>query len=362
MTFFTSLAIVGYYFAHKLIYDFALQDHQRMIGFLSANIEANLQQHLQELNELAQHKDIANLNRTKAVSEIENYLGFANLYTSIHLYAKNGDLLLAVKRDSMPEYKPKKNIHEQADKSLAHLLDQVLKENKSLISDISRARSGLLYQVYAVPVKNKAGEVTSVIMGGFSPVVTNFDFLTEGLEFDDKNFVSLYAKQVQVLAVSGGDQITQEVENISAEAALVNAGSKEITEIKHKDFIVLAKYLPTLRYWLVYGLNRSVLRAKEEVVLHYLFLLFCVCSLFCFAFSNFLGRRISKPFELLVNGFKQLHLGAFEYRINYNKKDEMGYLCHLFNRQMDKIQKDKTLGEFWTNEEELEKIKNGENI
>jgi len=362
MTFFTSLAIVGYYFAHKLIYDFALQDHQRMIGFLSANIEANLQQHLRELDELAKRKEIVSLNKAEATEELEAYLSFVNLYTSIHLYSKNGDLLLAVKRDSMPEYKPKSNIHDQADKSLALLLDQVLKEGKALISDISRARSGLLYQIYAAPVRNAAGEVVSILMGGFSPVVTNFDFLTEGLEFDNKNFVSLYAKQVQVLAVSGGDQITQEIEAVSAEAAAVNAGSNEITKINHKDFIILAKYLPTLRYWLVYGLNRSVLKAKEEVVLHYLFLLFCVCSLFCFAFSSFLGRRISKPFELLVKGFKQLHLGAFEYRINYNKKDEMGYLCHLFNRQMDKIQKDKILGEFWTNEEELEKIKNGENI
>ena len=128
------------------------------------------------------------------------------------------------------------------------------------------------------------------------------------------------------------------------------------------EFILFASLIPNAGIWFVSGINRQLLMGKEKIVLKYLALILVFGFTLSFVFSNFLGRFFSKPFDQITYALKQLQLGNLSYRIPYNKNNEFGYLCHLINVLAEKILKDRIIGNFWSNKEELKKIKRGDKL
>ena len=358
------MAVINFIASRQVIRDFSIRDHKKLTRFLANNIESNFTQHLQQLDQLSKRITLEELSPAQAKLRLQAFLDFENIFWSIHYYQPKGDLLFAVKRAENADYKPESNIYNVPDQPIKDLFRRVLREKRKRLSPIIKTKEGFIYQAYFVPVLNQQGDVTGMMGGAISPTLSRYDYLTKGLNLSKENFFALVGQEAGVISSEGIFEDEALMERLNGDFfSHPEAGIQmKIWQKEGQDFLVFYQFIPSLKYWLIFGLADQLIESKVRGILRWTFLAFIALFVFCLIVANFLGTRLSAPISRVTQSLKSILLGDFSQQVSYSKEDEIGYLCHLTNLLAAKIQKEKALGEFWSDEEELLRIKQGEKI
>jgi HAMP domain-containing protein len=355
-----------YFFSSQMIEDFVLEDHRRLLHHVATNINSNLSQHLSALDRFALKLTDKPLSASAMRPLLEDFIAYGNVFTTLHLYKPDGELILNSKRESVQPYKAEQNIIKEGRPEVAEQFQKVVQTGVPILSDLVRTRKNFYYQIYYVPIYDKTKKLKAVLTGGLFPSFTKIDYLLAGMTMSEKNFIALFGRDIGIVAASGQPADSKILQALAADVIGLHgsATNEELKEFAYSDakenYVVLTEFIPALKYWLTLGVNRQLMFEKQKRILNYVFAILCLSVFFCIFLSIFLGRRLSDPFERLAEAFKQIHLGNFDHSIQYDKNDEIGYLYSLVNKMSEKIKKDQYLGEFWTSDGELDKIKRGD--
>src|SRR3989338_6050431 len=101
---FVVLSVSSYWFLKEVVFDIIFTDHSRILDSLVKNIDGNYAGQFNQISRLATFDGISPYKKTQAQKEVRNFLELGNIFSTLHLYDKDGHLLLAEKRSDFPKY------------------------------------------------------------------------------------------------------------------------------------------------------------------------------------------------------------------------------------------------------------------
>lgn len=357
------LTLSLYFLSERLVENFVLQDHIRIVDHLSTNIQAQIKEKLRALDVVAKDYEEGNqgLNGTK--ENLKNLFHFQRSFTAAHVYNVDGKFLFNVRRSDIPEYKAEQNIFEisYVDQEYFEAFKKSHQEKKPYMSKLYKTRRGFAYQTYFLPlVKN--GKVDYVLSVAVSTQGGDLANVVHDLSMSNNNFISFYSKEAGFfnsfqLPESLKDDLLKQ-ENLTEDAAP--------TTFEHVvdgvPYYLLARFLPDVNTWMVFGINPKTVNQKLNTIYKYLIIFIVFVALIGFLFAYQLGKRLAAPLDSIIAVLKQYHIGNFKAKVAYKSNDDFMFLAQLINKLGNKLEKDQVLGLYWSNEEELRKIKAGEKI
>ena len=344
-------AVATFFLAQKWLQDILVQDHVRILHFAAKNIDHNLQDSLDRLTRLSR------LSNTK--DRLETFLESESLFRSIHVYDPLGKLLLHARRSDQNAYQPEKNIHDLPNTQMIRTFEAAVRKGQPQLSPLVLTSRGALYQVYFVPILDSKGRVVQILSGAVFPQISKLENFLTGMQMADENWLLLDTGPRGGLIPRRQVDLIQHLEGIRQGGTSLD----QVHSLKWagEEYLVLQEKIGDTGYRLVWGVSQKQAQKKLQTVLKYVLVFFSLCALLSFWVSSLLSRRASRPVDLSVEALEQYHLGNFSKRIREESR-EFRNLYHLINKLGEKLEKDQALGEFWTNEDELEKIKKGEPI
>jgi len=348
-----------YFIVWKALLNFALQDNSNALLFIASNIRGNYADKLRALDSLADMRGFAPFDNREADRLVKRFLEFDNIYSTVHVYRRDGVLLSARKRPSMPAYNVEKNFYLKSDKTYHLLARRVIETSEPAASETYLTSSGDLYQTYVIPFpKGKRPE--GIISGGVFPRNHRVDNLIEGLRLSKDNFIVI-CDETRVFAESAlpaGDVIRKEmwraVSEYSAYFAKFPENKPRIQFLKGGlPYILFITYIKDLKFYVVLGLNTSTLTEKRYEILKYLAITLIISVILSFFMAIAIANRLSKPFTLVVDAVNNINHGILEGRIDYQNNDEIGMLCRQIEQLAEKIKKDRYLGYLWGGEDDI---------
>ena len=365
--FFGVVSGVAYFVTKKTIRQFAISDNSIALSSVINNIRSNYTTQLAALDRIAWMSGFFPYEPARADIVLREFLEFQNVFTTVHFYRKDGKLLIAKKRDRMPEYNLEQNFYNKNNPEYIALAERVIREKRPITSQTFFTSRGDLYQTYLVPVFSDAQKtnVLGILSGGVFPRVQRIDSLVEGLRLNDKNFILVSDSRGRPIASSGLEEndvgrylrepVDRAVENFYGRLAgppdrpLVEEGAS----VRSLPFFLITLPLPELKLFVTLGVDTSLLRRKEKDLLDQL-MAALVFGLILSSFASFyVGERLAKPFRAIVTAIKEISVGNFSARVAYQGDDEIGSLAELIQRLAEKIKKSDYLGNLWSTDREI---------
>ena len=320
---FVGLVIVtgaAYVVGKNSLEQFSRADYENLIRSVSHHVEASLQEQLQSLDQIAKMPALQPFDPPTARATVVAFLGFDNIFSTIHVYQPDGSLLFAEKRPSVPAYKISNNFHQGLNKDYERLAETVLQTQRPMASRTNFTSSGQLYQTYVVPIIND-GKTVGLLSGGVFPNVRGLEKWIEGLKLGDDNFLEITDSQGRTIARTGRTP---------------------------ESFETYSATIPSLNLVVTLGAGTARLEARLDEWFEILVILFSVGVLVNLAITTWIGRRLSRPFSEIVTKLDAIERGDFRARLAaVTRTDEIGMLSEKIQRISDRIEKHRILGEFW---------------
>ncbi len=366
--FFAVVSVTAYFLTSETIKQFAVTDASTSLLFIVDNIEGNYKSELNALDEIATGQGFLPFDQGAAQAIVKEFLELPNIFTTVHLYRTDGQLLFAERRlsyDSSP-YKPKTNFNAKEARFI-ELAKKVIEEKKSVNSEAFFTWAGVPYQTYITPVFDDAKKthVSGILSGGVFPRRKKIEYLLQGLKLSNDNFI--------LLTDSQGNYITSDGVSEKDAASTLKEHAKEAADhffkqagadpdkvfVKHglvlgsSSFYVMSLPISNLNLVVTLGFNTRPIDQKTRELSNKLFFALVVGFLLSLFASVLVGERLSRPFREMARTVNEINTGNFAARNEYGGKDEIGYLSALINTLADKIEKSQYLGNLWSNETEL---------
>lgn len=361
-----------YLIATKLVADFAVSDNRNSLTLLAGNIRAHYLKELSSLDRLAERPPFSPYKKAAAAELMETFLRIDNPFTTLHAYSADGRLLEVQRRSGIKEYRAEENFRDRKNKDdFTQLAEQVLNTGKPIAGASRYTSSGHLFQLYLAPFFEEGGtKVAGFLSGGVFPRLHRIDYLLEGLQLAEGNFIVIADDKGNILARSGLKDsveavLTREIQIASAAPRAfdprpdIKKGAHAPLELRldaghDSDYLVLGQAIPELRSWVALGVDLAQVRGKREVMVRYVSFAMALGLLLSFFFAARIGGTLSSPLEKLRTALQQLANGNFSYRIGATQTDELHALCRLVDGLAQKMEKDRTLGDLWTEPEAKE--------
>lgn len=360
--FFVIVALAASYLTAQMTHEFAIRDSENSLKFLVSNIHSSYFSHLKALDELANNPTFKKADFVNARKTVQTFLEFSTIFSTAHLYRPNGDLVFAEFKPDVYPYQPEPSFYQKSDR-FVRLAKEVIKTGKAQATPTFYTKSNFLYQLYLVPIKDGLGKVIGLLSGGVFPRIYNLNHLLDGLALARHNFIYISDDHGSTLAASG--MLPQRIPEIGIyevpECGQSNASSPINSDAftallanwNGEPYIQLQQEIPDLKLKVTMGINRDLVEAKVSELLKSLFLAFIVCFLFALVFSLYIGQRVSRPLQEVLDSVREIDRGNFDVGLSAEAADEFGELARYIDRIRRKIQKDRLLGEFWGEELKL---------
>lgn len=356
LIFFLVLSVGAFFLSKRMISQMVSKDSERISLFVAQNVRSQIKSELHALDRIVARQHKSELNLHKLQKDILQLLDHTQFFTAIHIYKINGDLISHHRRNDVPKYNPDQNIQNTREQNVYGIMKEAVEKKVPLLTEIKITRSKFAYQVYFIPIVDQSNEVKTVVSAAFSPKFDSLNRIIEGLNLSSSNFVFLSEPNLGVFAYHG-PHLSESIQQ-----NLMSSALQKSFRLGDSEYKIYTAKIPELNYSVSFGVDMAEVSEKQKTVVKYLFALLLISLLISVRISSVIGKRLSIPFERLIESLKQIHLGNFNHRINYPKKDEIGYLCHLLDQCAEKLERDRCLGMYWTNDQELQKIKEGRDI
>jgi hypothetical protein len=416
LIFFAVVSGFAYVLTAEAIQQFVVSDASTSLSFIVNNITANYKSELTALDQIASIHGFLPFEAENAHTIVKEFLELPNIFTTIHMYKVDGELLFAERRSSEGPYKPKPNFNLKEPEFIA-LVHKVIDEKRSLASPAFFTWKGELYQTYITPVfeDHQKQHVLGILSGGVFPHLKRIDYLLQGLKLAQNNFILITDSQGHFITSDGiteqdsrafikvhTDRATKQFytslqdqtgKSPSSEASFSPIASGTSSERKgtaqspnsektpapptspeqvnspalkeqlivdkrmtigHSHFIVLSRPIADLKLIVTLGVNTQPIDQKTRELSYRLFEALIVGLLLSLFASVVVGEKLAKPFRDMAKTINDLNTGHFAARTEYSSDDEIGYLSKRINTLAEKIQKSEYLGNLWSNESELE--------
>ncbi|MCZ8516854.1 histidine kinase [Paenibacillus filicis] len=149
-------------------------------------------------------------------------------------------------------------------------------------------------------------------------------------------FYKRYASPI--LDKTGGPGVTDRIVAILNESPLDDAGHR-IVEIGREQYLVNYARTKSLGWHVVDYLPLKEVLApitKSRDLFYLSIILMLFVSLLA---TVILYRQVQLPIQLLLQGVRKLHTGAFSHRLSYRPRNEFDYLFTRFNEMAEEIQR-----------------------
>lgn len=297
------------------------RDHRNTLERISKNFESHLKGQLQSLDTLAKLISGPKVSIEEGRLLTRRFLPFSTLIGTIHVYKKNGDLVIAEKKGEIPKYNKEKNLKERK-YSFVSIAEQVIHQRATVFSPVYLTRDKWPFFLYLVPIF-EGSEVWGFVSGAIAPKSKDFSYMIEGLSMAQDNKL--------VLSDERGD-------------SLIETG----TLSDHYEVLEKKLNIAGLRFSLF--VSNKALRDREKTLLKYLTAAYVIGVLFSLLIAAILSPRLSRPLQKVSGTLKKLNSGDFTARCNLKGKDEITHLGRLTDNLGEKIEKDKYLATLWSSE------------
>lgn len=389
--FFLVVSSSAYFLTAEAIKQFAVSDASTSLSFVVNNIETNYKSELKAIDQIASLHGFVPFEENTARSIIKDFLELPNIFTTVHLYKSDGELVIAERRSSLGNgkpYKPRPNFNLKEPEFIA-LARTVINEKHPVSSDTFFTWQGILYQTYITPVFTDRSKehVFGILSGGVFPRLHKIEKLLQGLKLGKDNFILITDSAGHFIT---GDGITEDEAESSIKkhteratkfffgdhvapppgnnviqgtpAPPVNNATQVFVDQRISkgalSFIVVSLPIPELRLIVTLGSSTSPIDQKTRELSSRLTFALVIGLLFSLFASIFVGERLAKPFREVAHTVNEINIGNFSARTRYSGNDEIGYLSQRINVLAEKIQKSEYLGSLWSNEAELEEERN----
>ena len=365
IVFFSIVAGTAYCLTNNALMQFAVADTTRSLTFVISNIRTNYTNDLRALDDIARMEGFVPFARQEAQRIIKEFLQFQNVFSTIHMYRKEGDLIFAEQRAGVPEYVIEASFRQKNKRYIA-LVESVLAQKLPLASETFYTPSGKLYQTYVTPVfaDKEKRTVFGVLSGAVFPRWQSLDKLLKGLKLGKDNFILVTDHAGRLIASDGispqavyqsikphTDQATARFFSAGRETRPAPSNQLAVvgkrTMVGSSSYIVTSLPIPELKLVVTLGVSRKLIERKESELSHRL-LVAAVLGLFLSLFASIIvGERLAKPFRSMVSTMTKINAGDLSARIPYDKEDEIGSLSGLVNTVAGKIAKSEQLRSLW---------------
>ncbi len=363
--FFAVVAGFTYFVTSEAIRQFALSDASTSLTFIVNNIEGNYKSELLAIDQIADMNGFIPFDKETARDIIKEFLALPNIFTTVHMYKADGELVFAERRlsfNSSP-YHPKPNFN-QKENSFVELAHKVIKEKHPYTSEAFFTWSGALYQTYITPVfaDREKKSVMGVLSGGVFPRLKKIEYLLQGLKLGTDNFILITDSRGNFIT---GDGINEK-EAVSTLKQHTDGAAirffKDVEENTRKPFMtprlkvgdssfaVLSLPIPELKMLVTLGFNTHPIDVKTHELSNRLFFALIIGFLLSLFASVIVGERLSRPFREIAQTVDEINLGNFSARNIYSGEDEIGQLSQRINMLAEKIEKSEYLGNLWYTE------------
>jgi HAMP domain-containing protein len=367
--FFGVVSALAYYLTNEAMRQFVVTDSTTSLTFIINNVKNNYGSDLKTLDEITVMKGFLPFDQEAAHEVLKDFLGFPNIYNTVHMYRADGELLFAERRATMGPYSPKHNFRLK-NKQFIALADKVIAEKKSIASEVFFSPNGTLYQTYVSPVfsDQKKEHVFGILSGAVFPRLQSIEHFLHGLQLGQDNFILITDSNGHYLTSDGITEkdatgAIQKHTNHATERFFgkdSKADHHEAFTDSHEDlgpnsFIVLSLPIDELKLVVTLGVNTHRIDAKNKELTYRLLVALVIGLLLSLGASIVVGDRLSKPFRQIAESVNQINNGNFASRVSYDGDDEIGYLSKTINALAEKIQKSEYLGNLWHTEEAEDK-------
>lgn len=388
--FFGVVSAVAYYLTNEAMRQFVVTDSTTSLAFIINNVKNNYGTDLKALDELTVMKGFLPFEEKTAHETLKDFLGFPNIYNTVHMYRADGELLFSERRATMGPYSPKHNFRLK-NKHFIQLADKVIAEKKSIASEVFFSPNGTLYQTYVSPVfsDTKKEHVFGILSGAVFPRLQSIEHLLHGLQLGQDNFILITDSSGHYLTSDGisekdatgaiqkhTDHATERFFGPGSSTHKESNQTKDTSEEKgqrkneatanqafidtHEDlgpnsFIVLSLPIDELKLVVTLGVNTHRIDAKNKELTYRLLVALVIGLLLSLGASIVVGDRLAKPFRQIAESVNEINSGNFSARVTYAGDDEIGYLSKTINALAEKIQKSEYLGNLWHTEEERDR-------
>lgn len=413
MIFFLVVSSSAYFLTAEAIKQFAVSDASTSLSFVVNNIETNYKSELKAIDQIAILHGFVPFDEGTARSIVKDFLELPNIFTTVHLYKADGELVIAERRNSLGNgkpYTPRPNFNLKEPEFIA-LAREVIDKKHPVSSDTFFTWQGILYQTYITPVftDRTRQHVFGILSGGVFPRLHKIEKLLQGLKLGEDNFILITDSAGRFIT---GDGITEDeaessiknyteratkfffgnddVETAKASAeeptttgttAATATAAPDATIVNSQDmpaspvnnathvfvdqrvskgklsFIVVSLPIPELRLIVTLGSSTSEIDQKTRELSNRLTFALVIGLLFSLFASIFVGERLAKPFREVAHTVNEINIGNFSARTRYSGNDEIGHLSQRINALAEKIQKSEYLGSLWSNEAELDEAR-----
>lgn len=373
LVFFAVVSGVSYYLTNETIKEFAVADDKTALNFVISNIRSNYNHELQYLDTLANIDGFLPFRKVAAEDMVNRFLLYDNLFGSIHMYARDGNLIFAHKRSSLPAYKIETNFYEKPEAEFIAQAEQVIKEKRPAASDTFFTSSGDIYQTYITPVfsDKEHKNIFGLLSGGVFPRRQKIDHLLAGLKLAEDNFILITDSHGRLMGSDGvaepdvggalkpyvDEAIKAFYQNNESKIQPAKTASSPLVHYKIRvgrtRFILMSMPIPELKLIVTVGQGLGLIEQKQDELTHRLLVALILGLFFSLFASIVVGDRLAKPFREIADTIGKINIGNFSARVGYSKNDEIGRLSKSINKLAEKIEKSEYLGNLWSNEDEV---------
>lgn len=420
MIFFLVVSSSAYFLTAEAIKQFAVSDASTSLSFVVNNIETNYKSELKAIDQIAILHGFVPFDEGTARSIVRDFLELPNIFTTVHLYKADGELVIAERRNSLGNgkpYKPRTNFNLKEPEFIA-LAREVIDKKHPVSSDTFFTWQGILYQTYITPVftDRTKQHVFGILSGGVFPRLHKIEKLLQGLKLGEDNFILITDSAGRFITGDGitEDEAESSIKNYTERATKFFFGNDDVKTAKASaeepttvattttgsttttatttaaptattatsqgmpaspvnnathvfvdqrvskgklSFIVVSLPIPELRLIVTLGSSTSEIDQKTRELSNRLTFALVIGLLFSLFASIFVGERLAKPFREVAHTVNEINIGNFSARTRYSGNDEIGHLSQRINVLAEKIQKSEYLGSLWSNEAELDEAR-----
>ncbi len=363
--FFAVVAGFTYFVTSEAIKQFALSDASTSLTFIVNNIEGNYKSELLAIDQIADMHGFIPFDKEIARTIIKEFLALPNIFTTVHMYKTDGELIFAERRLTFNKspYHPKSNFN-QKENSFAQLANKVIQEKHPYSSEAFFTWNGALYQTYITPVfsDREKKNVIGVLSGGVFPRLKKIEYLLQGLKLGNENFILITDSRGNFIT---GDGISEKDANTTLKKHTDAAAVQFFKDVESKtrkpfmsqrmmvgdaSFAVMSLPIPELKMLVTLGFNTHPIDLKTHELSNRLYFALIIGFLLSLFASVFVGERLSRPFREIAQTVDEINLGNFSARNTYRGEDEIGQLSQRINMLAEKIEKSEYLGNLWYTE------------
>lgn len=363
--FFFVVSCFAYFLTEDIIRQFVVSDSLTSLSSIANNVKTSYKSNLEDLDEIRDMAGFLPYKEAQAQKIVKRFLQFPNIFSTIHMYNKEGQLLFNMKRPSVRPYEVKQNFNER-EKAFSSLANKVLKEKKPSASEVFYSPRGTLYQIYITPVFSDLDktEIFGVLSGGVYLRLRRIDHLLHGLQLGKENFILITDSRNKLITVSGLNENnvpkivfnhTKSASSLFFEPDKKAKNSSYINEnltANKSSFIVVSIPIDELKLVATLGINTNKINSEVRELSNRLLVAMVVGLLLSLIASIVLGNRLATPFRKILDAIEKINAGDFTARVDYEGEDEIGYLSKAVNDLAQKIQKNNYLGNLWSTEDD----------